>query len=107
MRSQGRLAAMGRMQWSLGRWETAESAGIAAGRRRGHLVIAAISAFSLSPQVLAVKAKRGNAVLFHSIKPSGELERRSLHTAWWVAAKEQGLCCVHAVLCPCCAVQCP
>jgi len=30
---------------------------------------------------LAAKPKKGNAVLFHSIKPSGELERRSLHTA--------------------------
>eukprot|EP00887_Chlorella_sp_A99_P000185 scaffold13.g185.t1 len=31
--------------------------------------------------VLAAKPKKGNAVLFHSIKPTGELERRSLHTA--------------------------
>lgn len=30
---------------------------------------------------LAAKPKKGTAVLFHSIKPSGELERRSLHTA--------------------------
>lgn len=30
---------------------------------------------------LAAKPKKGNAVLFHSIKPSGELERKSLHTA--------------------------
>ncbi|GAB4818416.1 hypothetical protein N2152v2_005462 [Parachlorella kessleri] len=30
---------------------------------------------------LAAKPKKGSAVLFHSIKPSGELERRSLHTA--------------------------
>jgi prolyl 4-hydroxylase len=30
---------------------------------------------------LAAKPKKGDAVLFHSIKPSGELERRSLHTA--------------------------
>lgn len=30
---------------------------------------------------LAAKPKKGNAVLFHSIKPSGELERRSMHTA--------------------------
>ena len=30
---------------------------------------------------LAAKPKKGNAVLFHSIKPTGELERRSLHTA--------------------------
>lgn len=30
---------------------------------------------------LAVKPKKGNAVLFHSIKPTGDLERRSLHTA--------------------------
>lgn len=34
------------------------------------------------PQVLAAKPKKGNAVLFHSIKPNGELERLSLHTAW-------------------------
>jgi hypothetical protein len=34
---------------------------------------------------LAAKPSKGSAVLFHSIKPSGELERRSLHTAWWVA----------------------
>ena len=33
-------------------------------------------------QVLAVKPRKGDAVLFHSIKPSGELERLSLHTAW-------------------------
>lgn len=32
-------------------------------------------------QVLAAKPKKGNAVLFHSIKPTGELERLSLHTA--------------------------
>jgi prolyl 4-hydroxylase len=32
-------------------------------------------------KVLAAKPKKGNAVLFHSIKPSGELERKSLHTA--------------------------
>ncbi|EFN59988.1 hypothetical protein CHLNCDRAFT_49444 [Chlorella variabilis] len=32
-------------------------------------------------KVLAAKPKKGNAVLFHSIKPTGELERRSLHTA--------------------------
>lgn len=31
---------------------------------------------------LAAKPKKGSAVLFHSVKPSGELERRSLHTAW-------------------------
>lgn len=31
---------------------------------------------------LAAKPAKGSAVLFHSIKPSGELERRSLHTAW-------------------------
>jgi len=37
-------------------------------------------------QVLAAKPKKGNAVLFHSIKPNGELERLSLHTAWCVAA---------------------
>ncbi|KAL4857404.1 putative prolyl 4-hydroxylase 4 [Chlorella vulgaris] len=30
---------------------------------------------------LAAKPVKGSAVLFHSIKPSGELERRSLHTA--------------------------
>lgn len=30
---------------------------------------------------LAAKPRKGSAVLFHSIKPSGELERRSLHTA--------------------------
>lgn len=30
---------------------------------------------------LAAKPKKGSAVLFHSIQPSGELERRSLHTA--------------------------
>jgi len=30
---------------------------------------------------LAAKPKKGNAVLFHSIKPTGELERRSMHTA--------------------------
>ena len=30
---------------------------------------------------LAAKPKKGNAVLFHSIKTTGELERRSLHTA--------------------------
>ena len=30
---------------------------------------------------LAAKPKKGNAVLFHSIKPTGELEPRSLHTA--------------------------
>ena len=30
---------------------------------------------------LAAKPKKGTAVLFHSIKASGELERRSLHTA--------------------------
>jgi len=58
----------------------------------------------LSPQVLAAKPKKGNAVLFHSIKPSGELERRSLHTAWWVVTEWRGcaapmLCCAHAVLC--------
>lgn len=33
-------------------------------------------------QVLAVKPRKGDAVLFHSIKPTGELERRSLHSAW-------------------------
>lgn len=32
-------------------------------------------------KVLAAKPKKGNAVLFHSIKPNGELERLSLHTA--------------------------
>ena len=36
---------------------------------------------SLVLQVLAAKPKQGNAVLFHSIKPTGELERLSLHTA--------------------------
>lgn len=30
---------------------------------------------------LAAKPRKGDAVLFHSIKPNGELERRSLHTA--------------------------
>lgn len=30
---------------------------------------------------LAAKPRKGSAVLFHSIKPDGELERRSLHTA--------------------------
>ena len=30
---------------------------------------------------LAAKPKKGNAVLFHSIKTTGELERRSMHTA--------------------------
>lgn len=30
---------------------------------------------------LAAKPRKGSAVLFHSIKPSGEMERRSLHTA--------------------------
>mmetsp|Transcript_23212 Transcript_23212/g.59286 ORF Transcript_23212/g.59286 Transcript_23212/m.59286 type:complete len:349 (-) Transcript_23212:555-1601(-) len=30
---------------------------------------------------LAAKPIKGNAVLFHSIKPTGELERKSLHTA--------------------------
>lgn len=30
---------------------------------------------------LAAKPRKGAAVLFHSIKPSGELERRSLHGA--------------------------
>lgn len=30
---------------------------------------------------LAAKPKKGNAVLFHSMKVNGELERRSLHTA--------------------------
>ncbi|GAX73148.1 hypothetical protein CEUSTIGMA_g601.t1 [Chlamydomonas eustigma] len=30
---------------------------------------------------LAAKPKKGTAILFHSIKPSGELERRSLHAA--------------------------
>ncbi len=30
---------------------------------------------------LAAKPKKGNAVLFHSIKPNGDLEKRSLHTA--------------------------
>ena len=30
---------------------------------------------------LAVKPRKGDAVLFHSIKPSGEMETRSLHTA--------------------------
>lgn len=30
---------------------------------------------------LAAKPKKGAAVLFHSIKPTGELERKSLHTA--------------------------
>eukprot|EP00201_Polytomella_parva_P009975 CAMPEP_0175066742 /NCGR_PEP_ID=MMETSP0052_2-20121109/16690_1 /TAXON_ID=51329 ORGANISM="Polytomella parva, Strain SAG 63-3" /NCGR_SAMPLE_ID=MMETSP0052_2 /ASSEMBLY_ACC=CAM_ASM_000194 /LENGTH=290 /DNA_ID=CAMNT_0016333503 /DNA_START=318 /DNA_END=1187 /DNA_ORIENTATION=+ len=44
--------------------------------------------------VVAVKPRKGAAVLFHSIKPSGELERRSLHGACpvikgtkWSAAK--------------------
>ncbi|KAL4432155.1 hypothetical protein ABPG77_005917 [Micractinium sp. CCAP 211/92] len=32
-------------------------------------------------KVLAVKPRRGDALLFHSIKPNGELERRSMHTA--------------------------
>lgn len=32
-------------------------------------------------KVLAAKPRKGAAVLFHSIKPTGELERRSLHTA--------------------------
>ncbi|GFR44577.1 hypothetical protein Agub_g5852 [Astrephomene gubernaculifera] len=43
---------------------------------------------------LAAKPKKGTAILFHSIKPTGELERRSLHTACpvirgikWSAAK--------------------
>ncbi|KDD72104.1 hypothetical protein H632_c3860p0, partial [Helicosporidium sp. ATCC 50920] len=43
---------------------------------------------------LAAKPRRGDAVLFHSIRPNGELERRSLHTACpvikgvkWSAAK--------------------
>ena len=45
--------------------------------------------------VLAAKPKKGNAVLFHSIKPNGELERRSMHTAWCVplgcrAARAEG-----------------
>lgn len=30
---------------------------------------------------LAAKPKKGTAILFHSIKPSGDLERKSLHTA--------------------------
>lgn len=30
---------------------------------------------------LAAKPRRGDAVLFHSIKPNGELEPRSLHSA--------------------------
>ncbi|KAL4448907.1 hypothetical protein ABPG77_007624 [Micractinium sp. CCAP 211/92] len=30
---------------------------------------------------LAAKPRKGSAVLFHSIKPTGEMERRSLHTA--------------------------
>ncbi|KAG2489492.1 hypothetical protein HYH03_011945 [Edaphochlamys debaryana] len=30
---------------------------------------------------LAAKPKKGTAILFHSIKPTGELERKSLHTA--------------------------
>ncbi|KAI7841722.1 hypothetical protein COHA_004588 [Chlorella ohadii] len=32
-------------------------------------------------KVLAVKPRKGDAVLFHSIKPTGELERLSLHSA--------------------------
>lgn len=43
---------------------------------------------------LAAKPKKGTAILFHSIKPTGELERKSLHTACpvikgikWSAAK--------------------
>ena len=43
---------------------------------------------------LAAKPRKGDAVLFHSMKPNGELERRSLHTACpvikgtkWSAAK--------------------
>lgn len=40
------------------------------------------SAFSECAQKsLAVKPRRGDAVLFHSIKPNGELERRSMHGA--------------------------
>jgi prolyl 4-hydroxylase len=30
---------------------------------------------------LAAKPRKGSAVLFHSIKPSGDLEKRSMHTA--------------------------
>ncbi len=30
---------------------------------------------------LAAKPRKGTAILFHSIKPTGELERKSLHTA--------------------------
>ncbi|PSC75580.1 putative prolyl 4-hydroxylase 4 [Micractinium conductrix] len=40
-------------------------------------------------KVLAAKPKKGNAVLFHSIKPTGELERRSLHTACPVTKGEK------------------
>ncbi|KAG2443592.1 hypothetical protein HXX76_001943 [Chlamydomonas incerta] len=43
---------------------------------------------------LAAKPRKGTAILFHSIKPTGELERKSLHTACpvikgvkWSAAK--------------------
>jgi len=43
---------------------------------------------------LAAKPKKGTAILFHSMKPNGELERKSLHTACpvikgvkWSAAK--------------------
>ena len=52
---------------------------------------------------LAAKPRRGSAVLFHSMKPSGELERRSLHTACpvikgekWSSPKWQARCVFHA-----------
>ncbi|EFN51228.1 hypothetical protein CHLNCDRAFT_141231 [Chlorella variabilis] len=38
---------------------------------------------------LAAKPTKGSAVLFHSIKPSGDLERRSLHTACPVVKGEK------------------
>lgn len=30
---------------------------------------------------LAAKPRKGTAILFHSIKPNGDLEKRSMHTA--------------------------
>lgn len=38
---------------------------------------------------LAAKPRKGDAVLFHSIKPNGDLERRSLHTACPVSCWKQ------------------
>ena len=54
--------------------------------RRSPVLHRALCSHCALLQVLAAKPKKGNAVLFHSIKPTGELERRSLHTAWCVCA---------------------